>query len=97
MVADRCWTEIRKKHSQEMASMTKIIMICILVRKGKEEESWFPLPRSQLMNLFSLPKHRQGELEYAGVQLGTVVLRSLSMARKMYYNIEREKCFFVML
>jgi len=38
-----------------MASMTKII--CILVRKGKEEESWFP----------------QGELENAGVQLEAVV------------------------
>ena len=35
-------------------------IICILVRKGKEE--WFPLPRSWLMNIFSLPKTSPGRI-----------------------------------
>ncbi len=36
--------------------------------KGKRDGFRF------LMNIFSLPKHRQGELENAGVQLEAVVL-----------------------
>ena len=46
------------KNSQEMASTGQDIFI--LVRKGKEE--WFPLPRSRLMNLFSLPKTSPGRI-----------------------------------
>ena len=44
--------------------MTKII--CILVRKGKEEESWFPLPRSS--------RFKNIARENCGVQLEAVVL-----------------------
>jgi hypothetical protein len=55
-----------------MASATKII--CILIRKGKEEKS-VSTSSVSILNIFSLPKHRQGELvENAGVQLEAVVL-----------------------
>jgi hypothetical protein len=35
------------------------------------------------MNLFSPPKHRQGELEHAGVQLGAVVLFEYGNVREL--------------
>ena len=67
MVADRCWTaEIRKKQPGNGFDDQDYMYFSPKGKRGGIMVS--------ASSVFSLQKHRQGELENAGVQLEAVVL-----------------------